>query len=324
LSLWTYRTDGVGDAFCPAYFDAMPFAQLQENAFQHMSTLAKRYQGRIDLWEINEPNTAWTNPLNLTWDQKVEYYRSAIAGAHNGSANAKIMVDSPALPYEFNTAKLERTDTPAAGLALPEFLDLMASRDVDINTIGLEFYYAGVGNGGGYGPPGLSLATVSRLLDRYSAYDKPIFIRELMAPSVQHPGSSWWHRPWDEATQAEFVEKFYTIAFSKPLVKEIAWSYGVSDETTAIQDGGLLHSDLSPKPAYYALRDRIAAWTTSGAGVTDNKGEYLLRGFGGEYRVTVTLPGGIVKEVTVEVVENVTQENEPFSHAIYFPSVIRQ
>jgi hypothetical protein len=287
--LWLYR--GQGNDWCPLYQDAMSFPELQANVSTHMRTLGARYRDKIDLWEvIGEDNESHVNALNLTWDQKVDLLRSAISGLKAGNAEARVQATSMALPYEFNHGKLENTAVRAGGISFYEYLGLLVSRDISFDVIGLEFYYSGlIGTDFGKGgvPPGLSLASQSRLLDQYAIFGKPLSVRELSAPSFQVPGTSWWHRAWDEETQAEFLEKFYTLAFSKPLVREIAWSHGISDESVFMKGGGILDANLKPKPSYFALKNLIASWTTHGAGTTDANGELVIKGFAGDYQVEV-------------------------------------
>ena len=302
LTLWLMRTGWAGTSFCPAYLDSMTFPQVLANAHDHMQALASRYRGRIDLWEINEQNMDWTNALNLTWDQKIEIYASAIGGMKEGNPDAKVIFTSNALPYEFNAAKLERTDVRAVNMDFPEFLRLLDARKTGADVIGLEFYYSGL-NTDGYAPPGLNLVQISRLLDLYGALGKPVFFREFSAPSAQYANSSWWHRPWDQATQAEYLKAVYTIAFSKPSVEEIAWSYGVSDSEAYILSGGLLDANLNPKASYYALKALTESWTTSGQGQTDANGEFVLQGFAGAYDVSVAALGGAVRQTQIHVYE---------------------
>ena len=286
LAFWLFRECPSCYEYCPQYQDTMSFAQLQSNFFEHMRTLAARYRGRIDLWAFSEQNLPQTNVLNLTWDQKIELTRSAVTGLKAGNPEAKTIIVSTGLPYDSHAEKLENSAALAGAISFDEYINLLASRGITFDAIGLELYHAGI-DSTGYGRPGLSMASLSRLLDRYAAYDKPIYIEEVQAPSVQYDGSNWWHRPWDEATQAEFLQEFYTIAFSKPLVQEIAWAYGVTDEETFIKSGGILDVNLKPKPAYFALKNLIASWTTGGTGTTDKDGKFVIKGFAGDYRIDV-------------------------------------
>ncbi|MCL5742857.1 MAG: hypothetical protein M1541_02855, partial [Acidobacteria bacterium] len=290
MALWMYRGSGLGTKFCPAYQDNMSFPELQRNVREHMRAMAARYKGKIDLWSIDEQNMPWSNVLNLTWDQKIELYRTAIAGMREGNADAKTMFLAPALPYEFHPGKLHDTSARAGHVTFPEFLKLILARGIPVDVIALEAYYAGV-NTDGYAPPGLSLVQFSKLLDQYSMFGKPIFFREFIAPSVQHPRSTWWHRPWDEATQAEFAKAVYTIAFSKSLVRQIGWSFGISDDNTFIVGGGLLDKTWNPKPVYFALKELLKSWTPSGEGRTSANGTFLLSGYAGDYDLTITASG---------------------------------
>lgn len=294
LSLWFYPNSD----FSPRYLESMTFEELKENVYNCMYTLASRYSGRIEAWEINEMNLAGANVLKLTGEQRADISRVFARAVREANPRARILNGSLALPYE------SIDSTP-----FPELLE----GDIPVDIIGLEFCYSGV-NADGYAAPGLDLISVSDTLDQYLTFGKPIYIKELSVPSTQVAGSSWWHKPWDEQTQAEYVEKFYTVAFSKALVQAITWSWGVCDEDAFIVSGGLLDTNLKPKPAYFALKRLINSWTTAGAGVADDAGEYNFRGFAGDYDVIVTAPGGHSLKTTIHASE---QENSEFT--IEFP-----
>lgn len=286
LSLWFCPNSD----FSPYYQKDISFEDLKENVYNHMYTLASRYKGKIDVWEINEMNLAEANVLNLTLEQRLEICQVFTRAVKQANPQAKIINGSCALPYEF-----------ANSIPFPKLLE----GDMPADIIGLEFYYTGV-NTDGYQAPVMDLASVSNLLNQYAAFGKPIYIKELSAPSSQVAGSPWWHQHWDEQAQAEYVEKFYTIAFSKPTVQAITWSWGISDEDAFIIDGGLLGPSLKPKPAYFTLKRLIESWATSGSGVTDSNGEYNLKGFAGNYDVTVRTPEGKKLRTTIHVSEQKT------------------
>ena len=289
LSLWF----SPNSDFSPQYQKVLSFESLKKNVYNHMYTLANKYKGKIDVWEINEMNLAEANSLNLTLEQKLEICQVFSSAVKQANPEAKIINGSCALPYEF-----------IDGIPFPELLKY----DVPADIIGLEFYYTGI-NANGYQTPIMDLASISMLLDEYSAFGKPIYIKELSAPSTQVDGSSWWHQPWDEQSQAEYVEKFYTIAFSKPAVQAITWSWGISDEDAFIMNGGLLDSNLKPKPAYFTLKNLINSWTTTGSGITSSNGEYTINGFAGDYDITVKTSDGQKLKTTIHVNE---QKNGEF------------
>jgi GH35 family endo-1,4-beta-xylanase len=286
LSLWF----SPNSDFCPEYLKNMNFEQLKDNVYNHAYNLADRYKGKIDTWEVNEMNLASANALNLTQEQKLELMKVFGTAIREANPQAKILNGSTALPYEF-------TD----GIPFPTLLKDGGPSDI----IGLELYYSGV-NDEGNSNIGLDLATTSDLLDSYSTFGKPTYIKELSAPSTQVSGSSWLHQPWDMQTQAEYLESIYTIAFSKPLVQGITWSWGISDNDAFIIGGGLLDASSNPKPAYFTLKNLLNSWTTSDSGVTDSSGEYGFRGFGGEYSVTINDADGNSFSTTVHVTEQQT------------------
>lgn len=283
LSLWF----SPNSDFSPDYLKNMSYEQLKENVYNHAYNLASRYKGRIDTWEINEMNLASANALNLTQEQRLDLMKVFQKAIREANPQARILNGSTALPYEFNDS-------------IP-FPTLLNNSDIT-DIIGLELYYSGV-NTEGYSTVGLDLAAISDLLDSYSCFGKPVYIKELSAPSTQASGSSWLHQPWNTQTQAEYLKDLYTIAFSKPSVHGITWSWGITDSDAFIVGGGLLDAAANPKPAYFALKNLISSWTTTGSGVTDGSGEYSFRGFGGDYSVTIEDPAGSHVSTTVHVTE---------------------
>jgi len=292
LALWWYRGSGLGDQFCPIYLNNMNFNALKTITYNHMYKLANRYRGKIDIWEFNEQNASWTDPMDLTWRQKLEICQAATSGIKDANPEAKIIYDANALPNEFGWPTSVGLDDKATGVQFPEFLQMLTDYGIPFDIIGLEFYYAGK-NKDGYVPPTLNIEALSDLIDLYSSFGKPIFIRELSTPSEQVEGTSMWQgQPWDEETQADYLRQVYTMTFGKPLVKAIGWSYGVSDEDSYIIAGGILDENLTPKRSYYTLKNLINSWTTSGNCTTDERGECTFRGFAGDYLVTITTTSG--------------------------------
>lgn len=286
LSMWFYRNSQVRDDFCPDYLSDLKFDELKKNVYQHMYTLANRYYGKIDTWEINETNLSWANCLNLTNEQKSELIKTFTEAVKTANPEAKVLLNSMALPFEFGPAYSDYDTIP-----YPVMLDYLKERGLLPDIIGLEFYYSGVTTDG-YIQPALELSVVSKLLDDYSKYGRPIYVNEFSIPSTYIADSGWWHRPWDEPTQAEYLEGFYTIAFSKPLVQSINWAWGSTDQDAFTLSGGLLDTNLKPKTAYHTLKKLIESWYTFETGITDSNGGLSFRGFAGEYEISAQTPNG--------------------------------
>jgi hypothetical protein len=283
LSLWFSHNED----FSPRYLQSVHFSGLRDAVSRYGHTLARRYAGTIDTWELNELNLEGANVFNLDWNQRIEIGHVFAGAIKAGNPNARIMTGSLALPY----------DSPRSR-SLPDLL--LGGLPADI--VGLELYQAGV-NKEGAGVVGLDLVKIDRLLDQYAAFGKPIVVKEFSVPSAQVEGSSWWHRPWDESLQAEFATKVYTIAFAKRLMGGITWAWGVSDADAFILHGGLVDDQMRPKAAYFALQRLLASWRTHGTNKTDATGTAAWRGFAGTYQVTLTRDGHEMLRTSIQVTE---------------------
>jgi GH35 family endo-1,4-beta-xylanase len=117
------------------------------------------------------------------------------------------------------------------------------------------------------------------LLDRFSSFGLPIVITEFDFATA------------DEQLQADYVRDFYTALFSHPSVDGI-YKWGFWERAHWKPQAALWRRDFSEKPAARAYRDLIRReWRTEASGRTDASGAFTLRGFKGDYTVTVTRPG---------------------------------
>lgn len=150
-------------------------------------------------------------------------------------------------------------------------------------------------------------------MDLYSNLGKPLQITEVTVPAYS------WEKE-DEEIQAEIIEKLYSIWFSHPNVEQIIY-WNLVDGYAHLWDpdpekikasqgdmtlgenyyyGGLLRFDLSPKPAYYTIKNLIQkVWHTKADIVTDKNGGCSFRGFYGNYELELELNGKTVKKTVL-------------------------
>ncbi len=132
-------------------------------------------------------------------------------------------------------------------------------------------------------------------LDTFALLGRPIQITEITIPAYTED-------PADEAVQAEILRELYRIWFSHPAMEAIIyWNMpdgyahaaepGDFSKGENIYHGGLCRFDMSPKPAYEAIRELFGReWRTDI--VRDVSGGYLaFRGFHGTYEVKATSSG---------------------------------
>lgn len=147
-----------------------------------------------------------------------------------------------------------------------------------------------------------------RHMDLYAGLGKPLQVTEVTIPAYSNDEE-------DEAIQAEIIGYLYSIWFSHPSVEQIVY-WNLVDGYAHFWDpdpakirasqgnmslgenyyyGGLLRFDLTPKPAYFTVKNLLQKkWHTEESGVTDADGTFSFRGFYGDYDVEIETADGTV------------------------------
>jgi GH35 family endo-1,4-beta-xylanase len=243
----------------PRWSDGQPSAELRKKRVEEIMT---RYHGKIEFWEVvNEPS-------HLREPTIAECY----PWAREADPSATLIVN----------------DYYVLADGRPPFFRMLQqamAEKVPFDGIGIQAHEPRTMR--------FPLDRSWRILDDYAALGKPLHITEYTPTSAGEPitGS---HRTgkWDEATQAEWAEKFYRFCFGHPAVVAITW-WDLCDRGAWLKGGGMLRSDLSPKPVYEALRRLVhEEWHTKAEGKTDKNGVFSFRGYYGPYHVTGKTPDG--------------------------------
>ncbi len=138
------------------------------------------------------------------------------------------------------------------------------------------------------------MATISQGLDKLASLGLPVHITEYSSPGYYLPnqnarGRRPAGRPAHSLSRQElaaFAVNFYTLAFSKPYVAELARWYVVDGHSGRGQDVGLIDQNGQFTPEYHALRKLLKeTWTTKVRAVPQ-KGAVSFSGFYGDYQVS--------------------------------------
>lgn len=126
--------------------------------------------------------------------------------------------------------------------------------------------------------------------DKMGELNLPIYMTEITIPGREEDGPE---------LQAEIVENLYRLWFSIPQMAGITW-WNLGDSTAFGNEnkamGGLLDSNMNPKPAYEAL-DRLInhEWKTDLEITGNSQGNVSFRGFYGKYKITASHNGKLIE-----------------------------
>ena len=254
--------------------------------------LVTHYKNQIHYWDVvNEANSPDAGTGEGAWikrDGPAKVVETALGWAHAAGQGAPIT-------FLYNDYRLD--DTNVALLT-------QMKRDGHLpDAIGMQSHM----HGGTW-----ALTDVWAKCETFAQFGKPLHFTEttvLSGPhrtddTMNHPPSDWLTTPQDEAAQADYVARFYTLLFSHPAVRAVTW-WDLSD-SGAWQNApaGLLRKDMSPKPAYDRLMTLIhKTWWTNAEGRTGASGRYTVRAFYGDYDIAVADDHGHSVSETVSTAE---------------------
>jgi len=138
------------------------------------------------------------------------------------------------------------------------------------------------------GPDAFRMKELDAGLGKLASLGQPVHITEFNPPSRNRDTPKGKARLTDEAV-ARWSDNFYTLAFSKPYVREITRWFVIDTVGGRGVDAGLVDLQGNLKPNYHALKKLLQeSWSTRWQGALAN-GKGSFRGFHGTYELT--LPG---------------------------------
>ncbi|MBN1766228.1 MAG: endo-1,4-beta-xylanase [Sedimentisphaerales bacterium] len=225
------------------------FEQIRDMAYDYITALVQRYADKVHAWEVVSGMNV-ENCFKLSFEQIIEMSRSAVLAARHAAPRAVIIIDI-AEPWGDYYAYDQRTIPPMV------YIDMMCQSGANFNAVGVKLRFGR----GGAGMQTRDLLDVSHLLDRIGVFGKTLHLTGVQVPSAadirDNTGATgpagYWRQPWSPEIQAEWLDKVYRIALSKSLVESITWQDLVDRDDAILQNGGLLKSDFTPKPAFQTL-----------------------------------------------------------------------
>jgi endo-1,4-beta-xylanase len=227
-------------------------------------TTMARYNGKLLHAEIMNEAHDKANLWGMSHEQVLDMAKMAFDAAREGSPTIQRQMNHCCMWGEYG----RRANADGTRRWSPfQFVKACFDHGVEYEAIGLQLYY-----------PQQDVFEIDRMLDRFTAFNKPIQITE-MATSAQDgldPGSmrprtyapAWHGTKWSPTLQADWLEAMYTLCYSKPAFQSVGW-WDFADKGGRFWPfGGLLDEQLRPKEGYHRLLKLQKEWGVAKSGST--------------------------------------------------------
>ncbi len=241
------------------------YEAMRDLIYEHIQRIVQRYKNQVRIWKVVS-GIHVHNSFDLSFEQLMELTRMSCLLVKKLAPQSRVMIEL-AMPWGEYYARNQRTIPPLL------YADMAVQSGVKFDAFGLHMYQ-GVPVDGYYVR---DLMQVSALLDEFVSFGKSLHITACEVPSDTQPDAwdAWegkeeiaqagrWHQPWSQRLQAEWLQAFGRVAFSKPFVESICWRDLADYEGHHVPHGGLCLNNLEPKVAYRELKNFRAFLRNSG------------------------------------------------------------
>lgn len=232
---------------------------------EHIADIASRTAGLAEEWDvINEPFANHDLMDILGREVMVDWFRTA----RQHAPDAVLMINDYGI---LNTGGRLHT---AHQDHYHQTIGFLLKRDAPLDAIGLQGHF------------GWQLTPPRRLwdiLDRFAEFDLPLHVTEFDV-NVS-----------DELLQAAYMRDFLTAVFAHEAVESFTmWGFWAGRHWRP--DAAIMREDFTIKPNGQAYRDLVfGQWWTDETLATDADGRAVVRGFKGDYELTVESGGRAVR-----------------------------
>jgi GH35 family endo-1,4-beta-xylanase len=261
----------------PAWADALDDREALSLLERRVREIAGSFAGLVETWDVvNEATVShrFDNAVGrwIAREGAAPCVEAALRWAREANPSATLLYN------DFNLS-------PAFEQLVADLLD----RGAPLDAIGIQSHmHKGT----------WSLARVWEVCETFARFGLPLHWTELTVLSgrLKAPEDDDWHRrrpdwestPAGEGRQAAYGRQLYTLLYSHPAVEAITW-WDLSDyQSWQGAPAGLLRADMSPKPLYDQLLERVHGdWHTHLRTRSDTGGRLSMRGYYGDYVVTI-------------------------------------
>lgn len=245
----------------PEWMFGLSYPELRLAAEQIAKHHVSAYAGRIPYWDAMNEAHDWANCFELTQDQLIDLTRATTSALREADSKA-VSIVNVCLPFaEYAAGRYNCYGALPEHLRSPlRYFKTILEAGVDFDVVGIQLYF-----------PSRDMVAVSLMLDAFAALGKPVHITEMGVNggfrTKENDGSSWsqldmsegtWHGGWNEHTQADWMEQFYTVAAARNEIRALTWWDFI--EPSFSGNGAFLYEDENPREMYFrflALKERL-------------------------------------------------------------------
>ena len=255
-------------------FDAADPAPNRPRIEQHVDDILRQTNGLVDEWDV-------VNHPVATWGDKGRCWSDLFGQEIYADLYRRARQANPAMRLFINEGSDFPGDNEGVRQRYADLIGWLQEQQAPLDGIGFMCHFGAS-----------TLASpdfVYQHLERYAKYGLPMRATEL---DVSTDG--------DEQAQADYYRDFMTMFFSHPqTVGIIMWGFWEGKHWHP--DRALWRKNWEIKPCGQAWLDLVQKqWWTNTTDTTAADGSLRVRGFLGDYRVTVTV-NGKAREVTVSL-----------------------
>lgn len=223
------------------------FEKIREMAFDFVSKMVTHCAKYVHMWRVIS-GMHGLNHFGFGFEQILEMTRAATLASRTASAKSRKMIEI-VQPWGEYYAGNPDTIPPLV------YVDMVNQSGINFDAFGVEIIQ-GKNESGSHVR---DLMHISAMLDRFVPLPKPLHISGVAVPDRTSSGqecklAGLWRQPWDETTQAVWIEQFFKIAMSKPFVETVTYANFADDGSDGLVGSGLLNERLELKKSFRELR----------------------------------------------------------------------
>ncbi len=238
------------------------YETLRELVYEHVRSLVTRYRRTISRWTVCSGLHSNEN-FQLSFEQMMDLTRICVHVVRKLHPQGKVQVEISRPWGEYHTHN-RRSLPPSL------YAEMLTQAGVQIDAFALRLQM-------GAPERGLSardLMSISAMLDRYAALDKPLVVSAVGAPASEitepatasddpdeiPPPPGRWRAPWSGQTQADWLTAVCSVALAKPYVQSVCWqALAEGPGRPEMASGALVDASGAPRPAASRLGELRAA-----------------------------------------------------------------